>query len=134
MVTAMLVYIPVAAFADRGEKKPLVLATFVFFTLFPVALYFARSFAWLVPVFVLRGLKEFGEPTRKALIMDLAPADRKAAAFGLYYLARDVVVSVAAFGGAFLWQMGPGINFGAAFAFGVVGAWWFAVNGRESGR
>ena len=41
---------------------------------------------------MLRGLKEFGEPTRKALIMDLAPEDRKAAMFGLYYLIRDVVV------------------------------------------
>jgi hypothetical protein len=27
--------------------------------------------------FIIRGLKEFGEPTRKALIMDLAPEDQK---------------------------------------------------------
>jgi len=102
MVTAMLVYIPVAYLADRSTKKPFVVITFVFFTLFPLALLFARSFEVLILAFILRGLKEFGEPTRKALIMDLAPEDRKAAMFGLYYLMRDVIVSVAAFGGAFL--------------------------------
>lgn len=131
MVTAMLVYIPVAAFADRGEKKPFVLLTFVFFTLFPVALWFARSFEWLALAFVLRGLKEFGEPTRKALILDLAPEGRKAAAFGLYYLVRDVIVSVAAFGGAFLWAANPAWNLFAAFACGVAGTLWFAFRGRS---
>jgi len=133
--TAALVYIPVAAFADRGEKKPFVLLTFVFFSLFPVVLYFSRSFGWLVVAFVIRGLKEFGEPTRKALILDLAPEDRKAAAFGLYYLVRDVVVSVAAFGGAFLWQTSPAANLFGASACGVAGTVWFAFRGRSaSGR
>ncbi|MCJ7830015.1 MAG: MFS transporter, partial [Desulfobacterales bacterium] len=71
MATAVLVYIPVAYLADRSTKKPFVLITFAFFTLFPLVLLFSRSFGWLVAAFILRGLKEFGEPTRKALIMDL---------------------------------------------------------------
>ena len=91
MATAMLVYIPVAYFADRSTKKPFVATTFVFFTFFPLLLLFSQSFLWLVAAFILRGLKEFGEPTRKALIMDLAPENRKAGMFGLYYLLRDVV-------------------------------------------
>jgi len=37
--------------------------------------------------------------TNLGFIMDLAPEGLKAAMFGLYYLIRDVVVSVAAFGG-----------------------------------
>lgn len=131
MATAMLIYIPVAYLADRGAKKPFVLATFVFFTLFPLALYFAHTFWALVFVFILRGLKEFGEPTRKALIMDLAPEGRKAAVFGLYYLLRDIVVSVAAFGGGFLWIISPGTNFLAAFGFGLAGTLWFALFGRD---
>jgi MFS family permease len=131
MTTAALIYVPVAYFADRGEKKPFVVLTFVFFTLFPLVLFFTRSFGWLVLAFVLRGLKEFGEPTRKALIMDLAPAEHKAGAFGLYYLVRDVVVSVAAFGGAFLWQVSPAANFFGAFACGVVGTLWFLVRGKS---
>lgn len=131
MTTAVLMYIPVAYFADRSGKKPFVVMTFVFFSLFPLVLMFCQSFWWLVGAFVLRGLKEFGEPTRKALIMDLAPEDRKAAMFGTYYLIRDVVVSVAAFGGAFLWILAPQVNLLTAFAFGVLGTLWFAVKGRD---
>ena len=131
MTTAMLVYIPVAYLADKTTKKPFVVITFGFFSIFPVVLLFCQSFKWLVLAFILRGLKEFGEPTRKALIMDLAPEDRKAAMFGLYYLLRDIVVSVAAFGGAFLWQIGPSTNFIVAFLFGVAGTALFAFYGTE---
>ncbi len=127
MATAVLIYIPVAHLADRFGKRPFVLATFGFFTLFPLALSQAQSFAWLVPVFVLRGLKEFGEPARKALILDLAPEGHKPAAFGLYYLIRDSVVALAAFGGAFLWQVSPTLNMMTAAAFGVFGAALFAI-------
>ncbi len=133
MATAMLVYIPVAWLADRGGKKPFVLATFVFFTAFPMVLFLSRSFWPLVAAFVVRGLKEFGEPTRKALIMDLAPEGRKAGMFGLYYLVRDVIVSVAAFGGALLWMVSPAVNFMAASAFGLAGTIWFALRGRDLG-
>jgi MFS family permease len=131
MVTAMLIYIPVAYLADRSRKKPFVVITFVFFTLFPIALLFCQSFTLLAAAFVLRGLKEFGEPTRKALIMDLAPKDRKAGMFGLYYLLRDVVVAGAAFGGALLWMISPATNFMVAFAFGTIGTVWFIIRGRD---
>jgi len=131
MITALLIYVPVAYFADRGSKKPFVVATFCFFTFFPLVLLYCRSFPWLALAFVLRGLKEFGEPTRKALIMDLAPEDRKAAMFGLYYLLRDVIVSMAAFGGAFLWQIGPAHNFLVAFSCGLLGTIGFALWGED---
>jgi MFS family permease len=130
MITAMLVYIPVAWMADRTTKKPFVVITFVFFTLFPVALLFCQNFWMLVAAFVLRGLKEFGEPTRKALIMDLAPEGKKASMFGLYYLMRDLVVSLAAFGGAFLWLISPTVNFLTATAFGIAGTLWFVRYGE----
>ena len=107
MITAMLCYIPVAYFADKSSKKPFVVTTFIFFTLFPLALLVSQSYAGLIVAFIIRGLKEFGEPTRKALIMDLAPEDKKAGMFGMYYLVRDVIVSFAAFGGAWLWVKSP---------------------------
>jgi len=131
MATALLVYIPVAYLADKSTKKPFVVITFVFFTLFPLVLIYCRSFEWLVLAFMLRGLKEFGEPTRKALIMDLAPDDCKAGMFGLYYLIRDVFVSIAAFGGAFLWQISPETNFFIAFLFGVAGTFGFILMGKD---
>jgi MFS family permease len=158
MITAMLVYIPVAYLADKNTKKPFVVTTFIFFTIFPLILLFARSFWMMVIAFIIRGLKEFGEPTRKALIMDLAPDDRKAATFGLYYLIRDIVVSIAAFGGALLWDASilqlivnkigigsslltlfnsiasPALNFLVAFVFGLAGTLYFVSFGQDLGR
>ncbi|OQW99116.1 MAG: MFS transporter [Desulfobacteraceae bacterium A6] len=131
MVTAVLVYIPVAYMADRSAKKPFVTITFIFFTLFPLVLMYSRSFEWLVLAFILRGLKEFGEPTRKSMIMDLAPDNCKAGMFGLYYLIRDVFVSIAALGGAFLWLISPETNLITAFVFGVIGTLGFAIFGRD---
>ena len=84
MATAVLVYIPVAYLADRSTKKPYVAITFIFFTLFPLVLLYSRSFEMLIVAFILRGLKEFGEPTRKSLIMDLSPDSCRAGIFGLY--------------------------------------------------
>lgn len=157
MVTAVLVYIPVAYLADKSTKKPFVVTTFVFFTIFPLILLVANSFWVMVIAFVIRGLKEFGEPTRKALIMDLAPDGRKAATFGIYYLIRDVIVSIAAFGGALLWDAStakliidtigfgnsllpffnavasPATNFLVAFGFGVIGTLYFAFFGQDLG-
>lgn len=158
MITAMLVYIPVAYLADKSTKKPFVAATFVFFTMFPLVLLVAQSFWVMFIAFVIRGLKEFGEPTRKALIMDLAPDGRKAATFGLYYLIRDIIVSIAAFGGALLWDAStatliidtigigqallpffnaiasPATNFLVAFGFGLAGTIYFVLFGQDLGR
>ena len=131
MTVALLIYVPVAYLADKGSKKPFVLITFFNFAIFPVVLYFSRSFWMLVIAFVIRGLKEFGEPTRKALIMDLAPEGKKASTFGTYYLIRDTIVSIAAFASAWLWQLSPGINFMTAAAFGIIGTVLFAVKGRD---
>jgi MFS family permease len=131
MATAVLIYIPVAWLADRGSKKPFILTTFVLFTGFPLLLMFSQEMEWLIPAFIVRGLKEFGEPTRKALIVELSPESHKAGMFGLYYLIRDIVVSVAAFGGAFLWEVSPQTNFLGAFLFGVLGTVYYAIWGTD---
>jgi hypothetical protein len=66
--------------------------------------------------------------------MDLAPKGRKAATFGAYYLVRDVIVSVAAFSGGFLWRISPEVNLLTAFACGVAGTAWFLFRGRDLGH
>jgi len=96
-----------------------------------LVLFYCRSFEWLIAAFILRGLKEFGEPTRKALIMDLSPDSCKAGMFGLYYLIRDIFVAGAALGGAFLWQISPQTNLVTAFVFGIIGTVGFALFGRD---
>lgn len=131
MVTSVLIYIPVAYYADKYFKKPFILITFFFFTIFPIIVYFSTSFTALVFAFVIRGLKEFGEPTRKSLIMDLALEGAKAETFGTYYLFRDVVVSIAALSSAFLWNISPLTNFLTAFVCGIIGTVWFAIYGKD---
>jgi len=101
MATAMLIYLPVASRADRLGKKPFVVATFLFFAAFPLALLYCHSFQAMIFAFFIRGLKEFGEPARKALIMELSDPEKESATFGLYYLLRDTIVSLAAFGEPF---------------------------------
>ena len=130
MITALLIYLPVAYFADKTVKKPFITATFFFFTMFPLALMNSYSFPLLAAAFVLRGLKEFGEPTRKALILDHCPEKNKAGMFGFYYLLRDSVVSLAALCGGWLWLVSPQTNLIAAFSFGVIGTMWFIVKGK----
>jgi MFS family permease len=125
MVTAMICYIPVAHLADRYGRRPFVMATFVFFTLFPVTLLWARSFGWLALAFVVRGLKEFGEPARKALIIGEASAEYRARTYGAYYLIRDCVVTSGSFLGAWLWSLGPRANFIGAAVCGALGTLWF---------
>ena len=128
MVTAMFCYIPVAHLADKYGRRPFVLITFVFFTLFPVTLLWAHDFKWLALAFVVRGLKEFGEPARKALIIGEAAPELRARTYGAYYLIRDCTVTSGSFLGAWLWSVSPSANFlGAALcgALGTVWFWWF---------
>jgi MFS family permease len=125
MLAAMLCYIPVAHLADKHGRRPFVLATMVFFTCFPLTLLCATSFGWLALAFVVRGLKEFGEPARKALIIGEAPPALRARTYGAYYLIRDCVVTSGSLLGAWLWSLGPRTNFVGAAVCGALGTFWF---------
>jgi MFS family permease len=121
MATAMLCIIPAAHYADRSRREPFVVATFIMFTLFPISLLISRSFPALVIAFVIRGLKEFGDTSRKALIIGYSDSARRGQMVGTYYLVRDSIVSIGAILGAYLWNLGPGLNFVGAAALGLAG-------------
>jgi len=131
MTTAIASYIPAARFADRIGRKPFVTATFVAFALFPVAVLLARDFATLVAAFVVGGLREIGEPARKALIVDLAAPSLRARSVGLYYLIRSLIVAPAAFIGGLLWEVTPALPFWMAGLIGLVGVLVFAMTVEE---
>ena len=126
MAVAALSYAPGAWLSSRIGKPVTVAITFVFFTAFPLALLASRSLPMLVLAFVLRGLKELGEPTRKSLILDLCPAEARATHFGWYYCVRDTLAALAATIGAWLWQVGPAVNLLGAAAFGLIGTLGYA--------
>lgn len=106
-------------------------ATFLAFSLFPLAVAWASGFGTLVAAFVIGGLREIGEPARKALIVDLAEPHLRARSVGLYYLIRSLAVSPAALVGGALWVIAPRLPFLAAAAVGVVGTIVFAATVSE---
>ena len=127
MVTSMVVYVPAAALARKIGKKPLVIATFIAFAAFPLAVISANGFAGLVAAFVVGGLRETGEPARKAVIVDLADPARRGRTTGLYYLIRSLAITPAALIGGALWGSRPELPFVVAAVFGFAGAVVFAV-------
>ena len=127
MATAIASYVPAATLAGRAEKKPFVLLTYVFFTAFPLAVLASTSFAHLLAAYALGGLREIGEPARKALIVDLADPAARGRTVGLYYGIRGFAVAGAAAVGGLLWTIRPSLTFLAAAALGAAGTLWAAL-------
>ena len=132
MLAATLCIIPASHFADRHGREPFVIVTFIMFTLFPISLLVSRSFSALVIAFMIRGFKEFGDTSRKALIIGYCEPQRRGQMVGAYYLVRDLIVSLGAILGAYLWEMGPALNFLGAAALGVVGTIFYVNTIRQS--
>jgi len=132
MLAATICIIPASHYADRHGREPFVVVTFIMFTLFPISLLMSRSFPALVVAFAIRGLKEFGDPSRKALIIGYSDADRRGEVIGAYYLVRDLIVSTGAILGAYLWKLGPALNFLGAAALGVAGTLFYVKTIRQS--
>ena len=131
ITTSILVYIPAGRIADRVGRKPFVIATFVCFALYPVAVVLSSGFASLVVAFVIGGLREVGEPSRKAMIVDFARADLRARTVGLYYLVRSITITPSAAVGGLLWKFAPQVPFFVAGVIGLAGTIVFAATVEE---
>lgn len=129
--TAIVSYLPVARLADRTGRKPFVIATFVAFAFFPVAVVLAYDFPTLLLAFVVGGLREVGEPARKAMIVDLVPPSLRGRSIGLYYLIRSLAIAPAALVGGLLWNVTPSLPFWLAGAIGVIGVVTFVATVEE---
>lgn len=147
-VTNIILYLAIGPLASRAglAKKPWIGLTFVFFALFPVSLAIlgpAAGVAGLALAFVFGGMREIGEPARKAMIADLVPPDVKTQAIGLYWSIRSIAVMWASPVGAMAWIFGdriqpgagPLLMFGLAGAVGLIGAAVFFLRfGKSSDR
>lgn len=131
MLTSILVYFPAAKIADRIGRKPFVIATFLCFALFPAAVAFSNGMISLIFAFIIGGLREIGEPSRKAMIVDFAEPHLRGRTVGLYYLVRSLSIAPAALIGGFLWQISPSIPFLAAGFIGLIGTIVFALTVEE---
>lgn len=131
LTTSILVYIPAARIAGRIGRKPFVIATFSCFALFPVAVAFSNGFTALVVAFIVGGLREIGEPSRKAMIVDFAEPHLRARSVGLYYLVRSLSITPAAATGGLLWAISPRAPFITAGVIGLIGTIVFAATVEE---
>lgn len=131
MITSILVYIPAGKIADRVGRKPFVIATFLSFALFPLAIITASSFAFIILAFVIGGLREIGEPARKAMIVDFAQDNVRARSVGLYYLVRSLSITPAALIGGLLWSIAPQVPFIVAGVIGLIGTSVFVATVEE---
>jgi MFS family permease len=132
MATATLCIMPASYFADKFQREPFVIITFIVFALFPISLLVSHGFTTLAVAFAIRGLKEFGDTSRKALIIGYCKPERRGQMVGAYYLVRDLIVSAAAIVGAYLWKLGPRLNFLAAAALGVAGTLFYIRSVRQA--
>ena len=131
MLTAVLCIIPASHYADRYGREPFVIVTFIMFTLFPISLLVSRSFFALLVAFAIRGFKEFGDTSRKALIIGYCNPARCGQMVGTYYLIRDSIVSIAAIFGAYLWKQNAALNFLGAAAIGLAGTIFYIKTLRD---
>ena len=131
MIVSILVYIPAGKIADRIGRKPFVIVTFASFAFFPLAVIFASNFAFLILAFVIGGLREIGEPSRKAMIVDFAREDLRARSVGLYYLVRSLSITPAAAIGGLLWKISPQVPFVVAGIIGLIGTLVFTLTVEE---
>lgn len=130
MTTSILSYLPAAKLADIYGRKPFVTLTFSFFSLFPLALVLVKDQSFLPLAFIVAGLREIGEPARKALIVDLAGEEHRGKVIGLYYLIRESTTMPAPLIGGFLWLISPKLPFYTAFLIGLIGVLLFSRMSR----
>ncbi len=132
--TALLTYLPIGMMTERVGLQPFIGLTFVFFALFPLTLALVPGPEWLVVAFVVYGLREVGEPARKALITSLMPPEVRARGVGLYWGLRSFAICWASLVGAALWgRFGPDVLLYTAFALGCVGAGVYYLLCRREG-
>jgi MFS family permease len=136
MLAATLCIIPASHYADRYGREPFVIVTFIMFALFPISLLVSRAFpsyslVLLFVAFIIRGFKEFGDTSRKALIIGYCDPARCGQTVGTYYLVRDLVVSPGAILGAYLWNLSAIANFLGATALGIAGTIFYIKTIRE---
>jgi len=76
---------------------------------------------WLLPAFVIAGLREIGDLACTVVIVDLAPETHRGRAIGLYYLIRGLSVVRAPLVGGLLWGLSLRLPFLGGFTVMAVG-------------
>ena len=117
-VTSAITYLPMGAVASKPglAKRPYIGVTFFFFASFPAvlalmgwlslsgAIHASAAVVAMAVAFIFAGMREIGEPARKAMIVDLIPPQIKTQAIGIYWAARSAAVMTAPIVGGLIWM------------------------------
>jgi len=130
---SLVMYLPSGRLAGLTGRRPLIALTFLFFALFPIAVQWAQGLTALAAAFIIGGLKEIGEPARKAFIVDLSDPAERARTVGVYYAIRNLLIVPAGAIGGILWTYCPRAPLQIAGAVGMMGVAAFlgACRGRS---
>jgi MFS family permease len=128
---SLVMYLPSGRLADLTGRRSLIALTFLCFALFPLAVQWAHGFAALIAAFIIGGLKEMGEPARKAFIVDLADPAERARAVGVYYTIRNLTIVPAGTVGGIFWIYSPQTPLQVAGVVGLLGVAAFFVTSRK---
>ena len=135
--TALATYIPMAKWIDRASSpRPFIGLTFFLFAIFPLCLVLLpRLFdgmglsvvTGLIITFVLNGLRELGEPARKALITTGFAPEIRARGVGIYWGVRSFAFFPSPMVAGVLWgAIGPDATFLIGGSIGLAGTLLFA--------
>jgi MFS family permease len=133
-LTALMTYLPIGRMTAKVGLEPFIGLTFIFFALFPVVLALVPANYWLFLAFVVYGLREIGEPARKAMITNSLPEPVRARGVGLYWGIRSFALCTAPLAGAWIWNTyNAHILLFTASGVGCVGAAIFYLFCRQDG-
>jgi len=140
ITTSLITYIPIGKATEKGNLKPYIGLTFIFFAIFPLGFLLAgitKSTILLVLAFIIYGLREIGEPARKRMITNLMPEAVRAKAIGFYWGIRSFAFCTSSIVGALIWmKWGPEILLVIASIVGFIGAgiFYLLVGGKRTDR
>ncbi len=121
MTVSILSYLPAAWIVERVGRKPVIIVSFICFASMPALIISSTSFAWLILGFSVAGFREFGEPARKALIVNLSHSELRGKSVGVYYTIRSMAVIPAGILGGIIWTNSPILTGYVGTAVGLLG-------------
>ena len=127
LIVGIATYILIGPRASRAglAKKPFIGSTFVFFAAFPLALAILAPSLGLVGLclgYVVAGLRQVGEPARKAMVTEFLPPETETQTLGIYWGMRGIAVCLAPLVGGLLWLAGNALQPGSGPYVMLIGA------------
>jgi len=134
-VVASLVSMPFGRLSDSIGRRAVIFFSFLFWICACITFIGLRSPQGIIMGFVLYGLHKGSiEPVQKAFITELAPADHRSTALGMFQMALGFAALPASLFAGILWERGgAALPFAASLALSIVAAFLlFFV--KESGK